>query len=533
MIQSSSRRAGLLRLTSPQAPSCLGSNIRVLPASVGSTMMLLSKGTYLALLAAATIDRSLGLAPARKRPVQKVAVIGAGIAGLSVAHSFLNQPGISLDIFDRRPSFDAAASSGGAGIQLNGGLSILGRINPVLRDRVYAAGRPQTKVRSTGKSWKSTEDATTFDTLFEIDVNKLIRTAGTEALLSDDGGRVWWTTVMRNEVQRVMYSALPADAPVKFSKQLVGIRPSAEDQDTAECVFADGSTFGPYDLVIGCEGINSVTRNMVDGMPSSSTDKTAIYSGIRIRYAVSDLDDDDATSASLIQYFGNGAYALNGVYGAGDGGKRTRCIYIVYLDPDTVGPFSKPDQSKKRDRIVEENPDWIEAKKTRLQQEMIAQLERAGICNKELSDTIMRSEHFFELGSYFHSPFGKWSGKVEGSNAWVTLCGDAAHALPPFLGQGSNQAIQDAFCLTQAVQRYNNGVAVEDDISLGDVLSDYERIRWPAIFDNLWKAAILGYLETGGPDGLYSKFRDLLFKFLFMIGFATRVLLSAATPRVD
>jgi salicylate hydroxylase len=504
--------------------------------------MLLLRRTNLALLAAGLLnDRSLGLAPLNK-PVKKVAVIGAGIAGLSVAHSFLNQvgsdsssPTIAFDIFDRRPSFDAAAasSSGGAGIQLNGGLSILGRIDPRLRDLVYEAGLPQTKIRCTCKSWKSTEDATMFDTLFEIDVGKLIRDAGATTLMSEDSSRVWWTTIMRNEVQRVMHNALPADSPVQFSKQLVDIRPSSEDQDASECVFADGSTFGPYDLVIGCEGISSVTKNTVDGKPSRSTEKSAIYSGIRIRYAVSYLDDDDETSASLIQHFGNGAYALNGVYGAGDGGKKTRCIYIVYLDPETLGPFSNPGRSRKRDRVVEENPDWNEEKTPRLQQEMIAQLERAGICSKELSDTIMRSEQFFELGSYFHSPFGKWSGKVDGSNAWVALCGDSAHALPPFLGQGANQAIQDAFCLTQAVQRYNDGVANNDDVSLGDVLADYERIRWPAIFDNLWKAAIVGYLETGGPDGLYSRFRDLLFKSLFLIGFASRVLLSAATPKVE
>jgi hypothetical protein len=46
------------------------------------------------------------------------------------------------------------------------------------------------------------------------------------------------------------------------------------------------------------------------------------------------------------------------------------------------------------------------------------------------------------------------------------------------------------------------------------------------------KAAILGYLETGGPNGFYSKFRDLFFKTLFTLGIATKVLLGAATPNV-
>lgn len=478
---------------------------------------------------------SSGIALPSQKPVKKVAVIGAGIAGLSVAHSFLNQNNgfseISFDLFDRRVSFEPSSSSGGAGIQLNGGLSVLGRINPQLRDLVYDAGLPQTRIRSTCKSWKPNDDI--FDTLFEIDVGDLIRTSkGADDLLCDDKQRVWWTTVMRNDVQRVLFEALPPENSVMFNKQLIDVRAYDGEDGCSECVFSDGSTSGPYDVVIGCEGINSVTKNIVDEKPIGSTEKTAIYSGIRIRYAVSNLQKEDETSASLTQHFGNGAYALNGIYGAGSDGSRTRCIYIVYLDPNTVGPFQRSENARHIDRVVEENPDWVESKVSSLKEDMIEQLESAGICSKELSETIERSERFFELGSYFHTPFGRWSKQIGDKGAWVTLCGDSAHALPPFLGQGSNQAIQDAFCLTEAIRRYNYDLK-QGDASLGEYLTQYERIRWPSIFDTLWKAAFLGYLETGGPGGFYAKFRDLFFKTLFMIGFVKRVLINAAKPNVD
>lgn len=60
-------------------------------------------------------------------PVKRVAIIGSGIAGLSLAHALTNSPElakstpgskIEVTLFDSRPSFDFDA---GAGVQLNGG----------------------------------------------------------------------------------------------------------------------------------------------------------------------------------------------------------------------------------------------------------------------------------------------------------------------------------------------------------------------------------------------------------------------------
>lgn len=75
------------------------------------------------------------------RLINRVAVVGAGIAGLSLAHALENSPDLSslaassiqVSIFESRPSLNFET---GAGIQLNGGMSyllppsILFRINP-------------------------------------------------------------------------------------------------------------------------------------------------------------------------------------------------------------------------------------------------------------------------------------------------------------------------------------------------------------------------------------------------------------------
>ena len=68
----------------------------------------------------------------RNKPIRKIAIVGSGIAGLSLAHAFENSPDlfaigdgspIKVTVYDARPSLNYEA---GAGVQLNGGKAIHG-----------------------------------------------------------------------------------------------------------------------------------------------------------------------------------------------------------------------------------------------------------------------------------------------------------------------------------------------------------------------------------------------------------------------
>ncbi|KAL3780231.1 hypothetical protein ACHAW5_009962 [Stephanodiscus triporus] len=356
------------------------------------------------------------------------------------------------------------------------------------------------------------------------------------------------------------------------------------------CEFEDGSTAGPYDIVVGCDGINSAVRRYVnDGevrhssslggekevkggkggggggaSSSSSTSSSAIYSGLRITFAIRDgnnnNEDDEKGAANDVdvnvvdgcqfnQYFGNGAYALTSTYGTGKGGKPARGAFLVYADEDYVGPFRKSRKANDRDDGTssssadappDENADWTQDRRASRDRvsKTLGVLRAAGVPGgDDVADVVRMSDRSFDLGVYLHNPFswngwvrevprgnndGSWGGVLswlfgkEGTKRFVVTTGDASHAMPPFLGQGANQALQDSCTLAAKIIEYNRQIQRQssgtDDPSvkpdLKALLKEYESRRWLPTTSITAKAAFLGYLEVG--PGLFANFRAKL-----------------------
>lgn len=401
-------------------------------------------------------------------PIKRVGIVGAGIAGLSLAHALENvqnnnNEDFEISLFDSRPSL---IFQDGAGVQLNGGMSVLHKINPKLQTAVAEAALPLKKIRSRTKPWnplsflssltKTSKDEdkndSSFSTLLEFDLEQIIRDAGGDVekeLIVD--GNVMAYTIMRGALQDVLLEELSPSTSqrVQFGKRLTDLKP-VQDGGIL-CEFEDGSTEGPFDLVVGCDGISSAVKEYVDkGKILSKSSKgskgrggfSSIYSGIRIIFAVQDGDksmpaEDIPKSAELRQYFGDGGYGLSGVYGAGPNRVPSRSAFYIFRDEDYIGPFRKnketaSESTTAQNEEISENVDWSQNKqssKSDPKTDFLQKMEKSTMPSAELIPVVENADRFFELGVYFHNPFSfnGWKREVKGSGGkFCVLAGDAA-----------------------------------------------------------------------------------------------------------
>ncbi len=235
-------------------------------------------------------------------------------------------------------------------------------------------------------------------------------------------------TVHRADLLDVLAAALPAGI-VTLGKRCTEVRPGG---GTAVARFADGSEI-EADVIVGADGIHSPVRASLFGPDAPRFTGKICYRSVIPTEAVRGARP--ATDGA--QWFGpHGTIVLYPLRG-------TELINVVcHYDDDSYRHESWVTECA-REEVLERYAGWHES---------LLRLFAAG-------DT------WYKWALYDRDPIPRWT------SGRVTLLGDAAHPMLPYLGQGACQALEDGAVLATAL------AAEPADPLTG--LARYERTRRP------------------------------------------------------
>ena len=237
-----------------------------------------------------------------------------------------------------------------------------------------------------------------------------------------------YITVHRADLLDVLARNLKS-VPVHLSARCVGVE---SDDRSARAKFADGSAI-EADVIVGADGLHSAVRTSLFGAEAPHFTGCICYRGLVPR----DQIPPDLYNKIGTMWMGPHGHVVH--YWV----RRGELLNIVaHYDSDAWTEESwtrECDRSELRDTYRGWNPAL-----TRLY---------------ELGD------RWYKWALYDREPLPRWS------KGRVTLLGDSAHAMLPYLGQGACMAVEDGYILAAALAHRPDDPA--------QALLDYEALRRP------------------------------------------------------
>ena len=336
--------------------------------------------------------------------VSRVAVVGGGPGGLALAASLARLPsGVDeVCVFEAR---EVLSSRVGGGLQLSGGAKVcelLGELS-ALRERSEGFLR----VLGRNKDRK---------TLLDLEIGEAVRNSKESGLQAAADGEPLLYTVMRSSLQELLFEACQKPGNTKISvKSQSKVVEISKRKGKYTLAFSDGLETEDFDLVFGCDGVNSAVRDYIFAGSPSAERISALYpkySGIRVGYMITEPDRDfrlrPAGRGAFHQWFGDGIYVMEASYGSTAGPQHM--LIIVYRDAN--------------DATFGVNAGWSEAS---LKSQLQGRIERGGLDRiEEISKLSSAAERTIDVGvREAILPLPRWSSE----DGRVVLMGDSAHAM--------------------------------------------------------------------------------------------------------
>ena len=260
-------------------------------------------------------------------------------------------------------------------------------------------------------------------------------------------------TVHRADLLDALHGALRS-TELRLAARCTGVEQSPRG---ALAHLADGSDI-EADVIVGADGIHSVVRRSLFGADAPRFTGCICWRGMAARDAV----PQDISVAEGTMWMGPHGHVVH--YPV----RRGELINIVaHVDSDA----------------------WTEESWTRECDASEVMTAYTG-WHRDLLRLYPSSERWYKWALYDRDPPTRWS------QGRVTLLGDSAHAMLPYLGQGAAMAIEDACVLAAAIARH------ADDPETA--LLAYEQLRMPRA-----RAAVLGSRERARENHLASPWARL------------------------
>ncbi|MDF2114379.1 FAD-dependent monooxygenase [Roseiarcaceae bacterium H3SJ34-1] len=208
----------------------------------------------------------------------------------------------------------------------------------------------------------------------------------------------------RADLLSTLASGLPADR-IRPGHRCIGFK---QDESSATLEFANGNT-AEFDVVVACDGIQSVLQKYVVEPLSPE------YAGFRAYRGLLESDKVPGWDVEAHQvWMGDGKHFM--VFPVRSGKLLNYVGFVPTVDA-TVESWSAVGD---RDELAASFEGW----------------------DARVVDLLAKVENCFWWGLYDRRPLKRWT------NGRLVLSGDAAHAMLPHLGQGANQAVEDAVALS-------------------------------------------------------------------------------------
>ena len=337
----------------------------------------------------------------------QIAIIGAGIGGMTAAVT-LAQKGFKVKVFEQAPEL----SEVGAGLTVTPNAT---------KGLIYLGlGEAMNKI-GMAHDLQGVRHYQTKEIIVPLKRGK--------HMLEKYGA--YQFQVHRADIHDILIESLEKHSPgcVSIDHQLVGID---QKSDRVKLIFNNQAEY-ECDFVIGADGTRSAVRTAILGNDEPEFSGYVAWRGVVPTDGLDESDFDECGSCAFIspgrvfaRYLIRDAKEYN---------------YVAFLATDEWAEegWSIP---SKVETVLETFSDY----------------------NQQVKNIISATppEGCYKWGIFTRQPIAKWSSER------VTLLGDAAHPLEPFMGQGASMAIEDGVVL---------GRIIEDASGFSEIIERYETAR--------------------------------------------------------